>query len=65
MGALPKSIDSWPNQPVENQDMCGDAFGDASGGYVLSGCWREQRLPRTYPSRVGSTPPTENEFGDL
>lgn len=61
MGALPKSIDSWLDQSVENQDV----FGDASGSYVLSGCWREQRLPRTYLSRVGSSLPSENEFGDL
>ncbi len=62
MSAVLKSIEDRFLLPVEDQDP----FGDASGEYRASGCWREERYPRTWPSRIKADPGSiENPFGDL
>jgi hypothetical protein len=62
MSAVLKSIEDRFPLPVEDEA----SFGDASGEYRVSGCWREERHPRAWPSRLRGDPRAiENPFGDL
>ncbi len=62
MSAVLKSVEDRFFLPAEDEV----SFGDASGEYRASGCWREERHPRAWPSRLLGDPHTiENPFGDL
>jgi hypothetical protein len=62
MSAVLKSLEDRLPPPAEDPE----SFGDASGEYRALGCWRQERHPRGWPSRLGGEPHAiENPFGDL